>query len=99
MLSVVSILWLALPVAAAMAVCGWRAWLGDRWAAAVLLLLAVGWLRIDKRFEGPVLVHLSEQHGIVVSDLVAVAAVLVAALAGWRHRHAWLPQHEHAGSR
>jgi uncharacterized membrane protein len=78
---------------------GWRAWLGDRWATAVLLLLAIAWLRIDKRFEGPVLVHLSEQHGIVLSDLVAVVAVAVVAIAGWRHRHAWLPQDQHAGSR
>jgi hypothetical protein len=82
-----------------MVVSGWRAWLGDRWAAVVLLLVAVSWLRIDKRFEGPVLVHLTEQHGIVLSDLAAAAAVLVAALAGWRHREAWLPLKAHAGSR
>jgi uncharacterized membrane protein len=82
-----------------MILAGWRAWMGDRWATAVLLLLAVAWLRIDKRFEGPVLVHLTGQHGIVLSDLAAVAAVVVVALAGWRHRHAWLPRDQHAESR
>lgn len=78
---------------------GWRASMGDRWAAAVLLLLAVAWLLVDNRFEGPVLVRLGGHHGIVLSDLAAVAALAVAGLAGWRHRHAWLPQGEHAGSR
>jgi hypothetical protein len=82
-----------------MVVSGWRAWLGDRWATVVLLLVAVSWLRIDKHFEGPILVHLTEHHGIVLSDLAAVAAVLVAALAGWRHREVWLPLKAHAGSR
>ncbi len=82
-----------------MVVSGWRAWVGDRWATVVLLLVAVSWLRIDKHFEGPVLVHLTEQHGIVLSDLAAAAAVLVAALAGVRHRESWLPMKAHAGSR
>ena len=94
-----SLVFLVVPLGAAMIMTGWHAWLGDRWAAAVLLLLAIAWLRIDKRFEGPVLVRLSEQHGVVLSDLAAVAAVVVVTLAAWRHRHAWLPQGQHAGSR
>ena len=73
-------------VGAAMIVCGWRAWLGERWSTAVLVLLAVVWLRIDKRFEGPNLIVLGDEHGLVLADLVALAALAVAALALWRSR-------------
>jgi hypothetical protein len=79
-------LWLALPVALAMVICGSRAWQGDAWSAVVLTLLAVSWLRIDKHFEGPLLLSVSNNHGLVLADLVAGAAVAVVAASYWRHR-------------
>lgn len=80
------ILWLAVPVGAAMVISGWRAWFGDSWSGVVLALLAVSWLRIDKRFEGPVLIRFSREHGVVLSDLAALAAMAVAVAGYWRHR-------------
>lgn len=60
---------------------------GGRWmppprtAALLTIGLAVAWVLVDKRLEGPVLVVLSEEHGVTLSDLASVVAVLVA---GWR---------------
>jgi uncharacterized membrane protein len=83
---VVAILSVAVPLAAAMLVTGWRAYAGDGWAAVVLVLLAVAWLRVDKRFEGPRLIRFSATHGVVLSDLATLAAVAVAALGMLRRK-------------
>jgi hypothetical protein len=77
---------LGVAVVVAMIVCAWRAWLGERWAALVLALLAFVWLRIDKRFEGPHLIVFGNEHGLVVADLVGILAIAVAALGLWRAR-------------
>jgi hypothetical protein len=54
---------------------------GTRSAALLTIGFAVLWVLVDKHLEGPVLVVLSDQHGVTASDLASVAAVLVAA---WR---------------
>ena len=57
----------------------------ERFAAVVLILLAVAWFAVDNTFEGPVLVPLSHQHGLTLADLPGVAALVVAARLA-RHR-------------
>jgi hypothetical protein len=52
-----------------------------RVAALLTVLFAVAWVLVDKRMEGPVLLSITDQHGITVSDLASVAAAVVA---GWR---------------
>ena len=92
--SMLSTLVLACLVGAAMIICGWRAWLGERWSAAVLVLLGLVWLRIDKRFEGPHLLVLGHEHGLVLANLVAFGAFAVAALGMWRYRSLRQRRHE-----
>ena len=72
------------------------AWLGDRPAAAVLALEGVAWLIADKWFEGPTLVRLSENHGLVLADLVGFAALFGAAVCLFRTRDS---DGEHTGWR
>jgi len=56
----------------------------SRLALAVLLVVAaVVWLRVDEPVEGPVLVELSQNHGVHVADLLSVAMVLLAAAIAW----------------
>lgn len=74
-----------LALLGSMVITGGIAWSGIRAAALALVLQAAVWTRIDKAFEGPHLASLSEDHGVVVADLVALAAV---AFAAW----AWLRQ-------
>ena len=62
------------------------AWRGDRPAAAVLALEGVIWLVLDKWFEGPTLVAVSERHGLVLADLVGLAALMGAAVCLLRTR-------------
>ena len=87
---------LAVPLLVLMIGTAVPAWLGDRPAAVVLALEGVAWLIVDKWFEGPTLVRISENHGLVLADLVGFAAICVAAvcllrtrdhdgwLSGWR---------------
>jgi hypothetical protein len=75
-----------LLAAAMLATLGW-AWCGSRVAMVLLLIEAVVWLHIDARFEGPTLLWVTHDHGLVLADLVAVAAVAGAA-AAWRRRAA-----------
>jgi hypothetical protein len=50
-----------------------------RRAAALLLLPAsAAWVLFNGPIEGPILLTLSANHGVTVSDLLAVAGVLVA---------------------
>jgi hypothetical protein len=62
------------------------AWRGDRPAAAVLALEGLVWLVLDKWFEGPTLVAVSEDHGLVLADLVGLAALVGAAVCLLRAR-------------
>ena len=49
-----------------------------RFAALLLLPAAVAWVLFNGPLEGPVLLTFSRDHGLTVSDLLAVLAVLVA---------------------
>jgi hypothetical protein len=49
-----------------------------RWVAVVLVIAAVAWSRLDALFEGPELIPLGPNHGIVTADLVGIAFVIVA---------------------
>jgi hypothetical protein len=62
------------------------AWLGDRSAAVALAVEGVMWLIVDKWFEGPTLVRVSENHGLVLADLVGLAALFGAAVCLLRAR-------------
>ncbi len=59
---------------------------GRHLAAAILVLLAVGWALINGPVEGPVLWSLTPAHGFTVADLASVAAVMVAAVLVWPRR-------------
>lgn len=72
---------LALVMAATFA----AAWAGSRAAAIALVLEAAVWLRVDVAFEGPHVLRVTERHGLVLADLVALAAFAAAVLA-WRRR-------------
>ena len=51
-----------------------------RVAAALLVVLAVVWVLVDKSVvaEGPTLLVLTRDHGVTVSDLLSVVLVLAA---------------------
>jgi hypothetical protein len=80
-------MFLAVPLLILMIGTAIPAWLGDRPAAAVLALEGVAWLIVDKWFEGPTLVRISENHGLVLADLVGFAAILGAAVCLFRTRN------------
>ena len=42
----------------------------QRAGAAILVLVSLAWLTVDRDFEGPLLLKLNDEHGIVLSDLV-----------------------------
>lgn len=48
-----------------------------RLAAVVLILLAFAWFIADQYFEGPILWRFNYRHGLVVSDFVGIAALLI----------------------
>jgi hypothetical protein len=62
------------------------AWRGDRTTAAVLALEGLVWLVLDKWFEGPTLVRIADDHGLVLADLVGLAAVFGAGVCLLRSR-------------
>jgi hypothetical protein len=77
----------AVALLAAMVVTGLAAWRGVGAACLVLALQSLVWLHVDEVVEGPVLLTLSDEHGFVLADMVAVAGVVVAAVAAvarWR---------------
>ena len=51
--------------------------LKSRPAAAVLILLSLVWLIVDKRFEGPLLWRLDRAHGLVAADIPGLIAGLI----------------------
>jgi len=52
----------------------------SRLAVALLVLLALTFPLADQGWEGGVLIHVTNSHGLVVPDLLSVAAL---AWAGW----------------
>jgi hypothetical protein len=52
---------------------------GRPWAAP-LAASSVVWLMINKRMEGPVLLPVTSQHGLVAADLAGLAGLTLAAL-------------------
>jgi hypothetical protein len=58
--------------------------LRHRIGIVILGLLSVVWFTVDRLFEGEVVVAVSRNHGIVVSDLVGVLGLLVTALLWFR---------------
>jgi hypothetical protein len=76
------IVMLGLPMLTAMILIGYRAWRGDSVAMIAVLLLTAVWLRVDKRFEGPLLLDVSRNHGLVLGDVVGLLVLTVAGV-GW----------------
>jgi hypothetical protein len=76
---------IALPLAAAMLVTLRWCWKGDTLGVAALLLLCIVWLRVDKAFEGPHVLHVARNHGLVLSDLFAIV-VGASGVLGWLRR-------------
>lgn len=76
---------IALPLAVAMLLMVRSCWKGDTWGLATLGLLCIVWLRVDKNFEGTHVAVFSQDHGLVLADLVAIIAGL-AGLVGWLRR-------------
>jgi hypothetical protein len=52
----------------------------SRWAAGLLAIVAIAWVVWNGPIDGAVLVALTPNHGITESDLLALAALVVA---GW----------------
>jgi hypothetical protein len=71
---------LAVPLFLLMVLTASIAWRGDQLAAAVLVFESAVWLYVDRRFEGPHLIQFSYYHALVLADLVALAALGVAAV-------------------
>lgn len=67
---------IGMPLAVAMVLACWVGWRGQSVPIAGLLVLLVWvWLRVDKRFEGSVLIRVSEDHGLVLADLFGLAVL------------------------
>ncbi len=64
------------------------AWLGMRQRLGVVLLtlLSLVWFTVDRLWEGPVLVPLAPNRGLVTSDVVGLIGLVVAVVLGRRHR-------------
>ena len=60
--------------------------LRHRIGAVLLSLLSIVWLLVDQFFEGPDLVEITKAHGLVASDLVGLAGLLVS-VALWVRLH------------
>lgn len=57
--------------------------LGRLVAAALLVVGAVVWLRINKPVEGRTLLEITQNHGFTTADLLSVAALLLALVIAW----------------
>lgn len=75
----------AIPLLGAMMLLLRACWRGDAWTLLALALLCVVWLGVDKAFEGPRLLVFSRDHGLVLSDLVALV-IGMGGLFGWLRR-------------
>ncbi len=58
----------------------------QRTGTVLLALLSVLWLLINKDFEGPVLLRVTEDHGLTTADLLGLAGLILAAWQFWRLR-------------
>lgn len=54
--------------------------------AALLVVGAVIWVRINGPVEGRTLLVLSRNHGVTVADMLSVVALLMAAVLAWPAR-------------
>lgn len=63
-----------LPLLLALGITIGRTRSGDVWMLVSALCLVTVWLRVDRRFEGPVLLTVMQGHGLVVADLLGLAA-------------------------
>jgi hypothetical protein len=58
----------------------------QRVAAWLLLLFSAAWLPLNSAVEGPVIVRISDDHGITVADLLSIAGFVLAAAVLWSAR-------------
>lgn len=78
--------YLPMPIVlgAALVVFGLMAWVilfGRSWGRVggiALLLLALAWVPLNKPVEGPILMRLGHDKGLVLADLLAIVVVLIA---------------------
>ncbi len=64
-----------------LALIGWLILFGRRRGRAgglALLLLALAWIPLNKPMEGPILMRLGHDKGLVLADVLAVAGLLIA---------------------
>ncbi len=54
-----------------------------RWVAVGLVALAVVWVLVNGPVEGPVLLVLTQSHGVTLADLGSLAALAVAGALYW----------------
>jgi hypothetical protein len=58
---------------------------GPLWGV-LLVVCGLLWLLLNKRMEGPTIIHLTRQHGLTIGDLSGLAAIALGALEIWRSR-------------
>jgi len=51
--------------------------------AALLVVAAVIWVRINKPVEGDVLLELTSRHGVTTADLLSLVALAMAVVIAW----------------
>ena len=56
--------------------------------AALLVVAAVIWVRINKPVEGEVLLELTRRHGVTTADLLSVVMLAMAVVIAWPSRRA-----------
>lgn len=54
--------------------------------AALLVVAAVIWVRINKPVEGDVLLELTSRHGVTTADLLSLVALAMAVVIAWPSR-------------
>lgn len=80
-MSALSLFSVGLPLSAAMLVVCWIGWRSQPWASSLALVLLVWvWLRVDRHFEGSVLIAVTSRHGLVAADLFGLAVLAWAVL-------------------
>ncbi len=82
-----------LPLLAGMLLVSSLAWRGSTVALVAVVFLTFVWLRVDKRFEGPHVIRINQDHGLVMSDLVGLLILVGASLAWSYTRRRRRPEH------
>ncbi|MEJ2862459.1 hypothetical protein [Actinomycetospora flava] len=67
--------------------------------AALLVVAAVIWVRINKPVEGEVLLELTRRHGVTTADLLSVVMLAMAAVIAWPSRRRPVPSPQPRPSR